>query len=236
MISETQYICKSIENSKLFNDPFDHLYINNFFSNNFYNDLLSFLPTKDQYVQINKTKSVSSDYPDERYIFNITPESFENFYPKQKVFFGEIVNSLMSKDFYNAVIEKLIKNNFNLNPNDLDLRMALVKDFTKYNLGAHTDSPSKFMTFLFYLPSDDSHKHIGTSLYQLKKSTNKDTVSSEHYSEQKTSELFIEKKLADFLPNSVLIFPRTNSSYHGVSSINVGSYERNLLLLNYYYK
>ena len=56
------------------------------------------------------------------------------------------------------------------------------------------------------------------------------------YSEKDTKELFVEKKLAEFLPNSVLIFPRTNSSYHGVSSINVGSYERNLLLLNYNYK
>ena len=40
----------------------------------------------------------------------------------------------------------------------------------------------------------------------------------------------------EFIPNSVLIFPRTNYSYHGVSSINIGSKERNLLLLNFYFK
>ena len=42
---------------------------------------------------------------------------------------------------------------------------------------------------------------------------------------------FVEIKKAEFMPNSVLIFPRTNYSYHGVSSINIGSRERNLLLL-----
>ena len=50
------------------------------------------------------------------------------------------------------------------------------------------------------------------------------------------SRTFKLEKVAEFLPNSVLIFPRTNISYHGVSSINTGSYERNLLLLNYYFK
>ena len=72
MSLEIENICQSINNSKLYDDPFNHLYINNFFSENFYNRLLEFLPKKDQYTQINKTKSVSADYPDERYIYNIT--------------------------------------------------------------------------------------------------------------------------------------------------------------------
>tara|TARA_Y100001970_G_scaffold279301_1_gene386376 strand:- start:2698 stop:3408 length:711 start_codon:yes stop_codon:yes gene_type:complete len=236
MNTETEYICNSIINGELFEEPFNHLYINNFFSSNFYNKLLNFLPKKDEYIQINKTKSVSSDYPDERYIFNITPESFDQFYHDQKIFFGELVNSLMSKDFFETVISKFAINGLNTRAQDLNLRMALVKDFSNYNLGAHTDSTDKFMTFLFYLPSDDSHRHIGTSLYKMRESSNKNLSYNSHYSEDQTKELFEEKKLAEFLPNSVLIFPRTNVSYHGVSSINTGSYERNLLLLNYNYK
>ena len=113
---------------------------------------------------------------------------------------------------------------------------AVPGDLTNYNLGAHTDSKEKFMTFLFYLPKDESNKNIGTSLYKLKKNSNNNISFNNHYSKEETKELFEEKKLAEFLPNSVLIFPRTDYSYHGVSSIKVGSYERNLLLLNYYYK
>lgn len=236
MSTETKHICNSVLQSELYVDPFNHLYINNFFSNNFYNDLLNFLPIKEKYTQINKTKSVSADYPDERYIFNITPESFNQLYNDQKLFFGEVVNCLMSKEFFETVVNKFTINGSDVNSQDLNLRLALVKDLTNYNLGAHTDSKKKFMTFLFYLPKDTSNKHVGTSLYKLKNNSNNNISFNNHYSKEKTEELFEEKKLAEFLPNSVLIFPRTDYSYHGVSSIKVGSYERNLLLLNYYYK
>ena len=142
----------------------------------------------------------------------------------------------MSVEFFNSVTKKFNDKIIKINPQNIDLRISLVKDLTKYNLGAHTDTNKKFMTFLFYLPEDDSHKHIGTSMYKLKDTAKFNSVQDKHYSDKETKELFEEAKLAEFLPNSVLIFPRTDFSFHGVSSINTGSYERNLLLLNYYYK
>ena len=88
---------------------------------------------------------------------------------------------------------------------------------------------------MFYLPRDETIREIGTSLY---KPLNKDksTSFSSHYTMEETKKNFVETKKTEFLPNSVLIFPRTNYSYHGVSSINIGSQERNLLLLNFYFK
>ena len=233
---ETQNICSSIDKSTLYDDPFYHLYINNFFRNEFYLNILKYLPTKDQYMQINKTKSVDKNYSDERYILNITPDTFKTFHPEQKSFFGQVVTSLMSVDFFNSVTKKFNDKITKVNPQNIDLRIALVKDLTKYNLGAHTDTNKKFMTFLFYLPEDQSHKHIGTSMYKLKDNAKFNSSQDGHYSDEETKELFEEVKLAEFVPNSVLIFPRTDFSFHGVSSINTGSYERNLLLLNYYYK
>ena len=43
-------------------------------------------------------------------------------------------------------------------------------------------------------------------------------------------------KKIEFLPNTLFVFPRTNFSFHGVDTINVDNAERNLLLLNYYFK
>ena len=191
---------------------------------------------RDRYIQINKTGSVSKDYSEERYIFNITPESFEKFDSDQKFFFGQIVTSLMSVNFFESIINKFNNKIDKVDPNNLDLRISLVKDLTKYNLGAHTDTSKKFITFLFYLPEDDSHKHVGTSMFKPKEINNTNLSGEKHFSDKDTKELFDEVKLAQFLPNSVLIFPRTELSYHGVSSINTGAYERNLLLLNYYHK
>ena len=216
---------------------------------NFYLTLLDSLPEKEKYIPINKTGSVSDDYPEERLIFDINPGTLKIFEGKDQEVFSNIVNSFFSSDFFNSVFSKFKstidnrikdfseeeiklfgKNNFNFKG-----RIALVKDYTKYQLGAHTDSPNKFLTFLFYLPRDEAIREIGTSLY---KPLNKDIITSfsSHYTMEETKNNFVETKKAKFVPNSVLIFPRTNYSYHGVSSINIGSQERNLLLLNFYFK
>ena len=249
-MSILEHITNSIKQTKVDPEPFPHMYIRNFFEENFYTKLLNSLPEKEKFVPINKTGSVSDDYPEERFILNINPEILKSFEGKDQEVFSDIVNGFFFKMiFFNSVLSnfkstiddriknfseeeiKLFgKNNFNF-----EGRIALVKDYTKYQLGAHTDSPNKFLTFLFYLPRDETIREIGTSLY---KPLNKDitTSFSSHYTMEETNNNFVETKKAEFLPNSVLIFPRTNYSYHGVSSINIGSQERNLLLLNYYFK
>ena len=243
------YINNSINNNTVDSEPFPHLYIKNFFEKKFYFKLLEALPQKNEYDQLNKTGAVRSDYSEERYIFNINPENMKKLKNEQKLIFDEIVNSFLSGNFFKTVTSKfdnIIKDrikNFSVEEKNLfgennfkfDVRIALVKDYTKYNLGAHTDTPSKFLTFLFYLPKDDSIKEIGTSLYKPLNSKISKSYSA-HFTTEETSKNFEEVKRAEFIPNSVLIFPRTNNSYHGVSGINIGGAERNLLLLNYYLK
>ena len=248
-MSILEHINNSIKQAQVDLEPFPHMYIQNFFEEKFYTKLLDSLPEKEKFVPINKTGSVSKDYPEERFIFNINSEILKSFKGKDQEVFSDIVNGFFSNDFFNSVFSKFKstideriknfseeeiklfgKNNFNF-----EGRIALVKDYTKYQLGAHTDSPNKFLTFLFYLPRDETIREIGTSLYKpLNK--NKTTSFSSHYTMKETKNNFVETKKTEFLPNSVLIFPRTNYSYHGVSSINIGSKERNLLLLNFYFK
>ena len=115
---------------------------------------------------------------------------------------------------------------------DFTMRTALIKDFTKYSLGAHTDSTTKFVTFLFYLPSNKDLQKIGTALYQPIYKTDTEI----HYSAEETKQNFKKIKTCPFIPNSVLIFPRTTVSFHGVEEVNIDKKERNLLLLNYYFK
>ena len=107
-----------------------------------------------------------------------------------------------------------------------------MKDFTKYNLGAHTDSVNKFVTFLFYIPSDNNLSNIGTSLY--KPIVDIDSNKHRHFTTEQTKQNFIKVKTCPFVPNSLFLFPRTKSSFHGVEEVNIEQKERNLLLLNYY--
>ena len=42
------------------------------------------------------------------------------------------------------------------------IRTALIKDFTNYSLGAHTDTTTKFVTFLFYLSPYPTNQACGS--------------------------------------------------------------------------
>ena len=112
--------------------------------------------------------------------------------------------------------------------------LSLVKDFTKYSMGVHTDAKHKFLTFLFYLPKDRNLSNIGTTLYKAK--TDQIDPKQIHFSPNESQEYFKPIKRCPFIPNSLLVFPRTNYSYHGVEKVNIHQQERDLLLLNYHLK
>ena len=108
----------------------------------------------------------------------------------------------------------------------------MIKDFTKYNLGAHTDGIGKLISFLFYIPSNENLSNIGTSLYKPIHKIDENEIG--HFTIEDTKNRFKKVKTCPFIPNSLFLFPRTNYSFHGVEEINIYQEERNLLLLNYF--
>ena len=237
-------LVQNISNEKIVNEPFDHKFIENVFPKEFYLDLIENIPNKNFYTPINEGKTVNPTYADERFIFNYTEKKdIEKLEDKQKIFFKNLQTILFSPKFFDSITsmfkQTLDNRLLNLNEDEKKLidfpnlkfnfRTALIKDITKYSLGAHTDSFLKFITFLFYIPTNDDLKNNGTSLYKPLK----DIKSTNHFSLQQTNENFLKVKTCSFVPNSVLIFPRTNKSFHGVEEVNILQKERNLLLLNY---
>ena len=57
-MSILEHITNSIKQTKVDPEPFPHMYIRNFFEENFYTKLLNSLPEKEKFVPINKTCSV----------------------------------------------------------------------------------------------------------------------------------------------------------------------------------
>jgi len=239
------HIIEKIFLSKLITNPFDHKYVNDIFPLEFFNTLLENIPEKSNYTPIIKTGTVSNDYSPERFIFNLLEsDDIEKLSQERKHFFNDLKKILMSEDLFKAVTSQFSKtlNNRINNMNEMEkeklkdsnffsTRLALVKDFTQYSLGAHTDTIKKFITFLFYIPSDDKLSKIGTTLYE----PTKPIANFQHHTKKETINNFKKIKTCPFVPNSVLIFPRTNNSFHGVEEVNIQQRERNLLLLNYYF-
>ena len=64
-------VLNNFNETKIDNNPFAHKVINNIFPQIFYKDLIQNLPNKNQYIPINKTGRVSSNYPAERFISSV---------------------------------------------------------------------------------------------------------------------------------------------------------------------
>jgi hypothetical protein len=189
MNDEINHILKSIENSKIIEYPFYHLFIENIFSDEFYKQLKEKCdnPEKiDTRFQDNKnfTNSRFSITNSEDPILKKVEDIFEN---------KEIKLSLSSKffEFPDSVAKSI-----SLHKDEFEFVYTQENKFQNI----HTDIPSKFLSLVFYFPDDSvslSEKDEldnGTILYNK----NLEPIKSARY-----------KK------NSVCVFAPSFYSYHG---------------------
>jgi hypothetical protein len=101
----------------------------------------------------------------------------------------------------------------------------LVNDRTDYSLGPHTDTTSKVVSVLFYLPGDDRLEKHGTSLYVPRK-PGFTCQGGPHY----LFDGFERVATMPFLPNTMFAFVKTDNSFHGVEPIADAGISRYLLL------
>ena len=101
-----EHIISSIKESQLDPNPFPHLFIDSFFEKKYYQELIEALPNKNKYVPLNKTGSVSENYPPERFIFDISPEILPELKEDQFNVFNNLVKAFFSIEFFNAITSK----------------------------------------------------------------------------------------------------------------------------------
>ena len=241
-------ILENFKNSELCKKPFWYKHIKNIFPISYYKELIENLPNISEYTAINKTGAVSSDYSSERFVFDLTNENIDKLEINKRDTFKKLVGVFTNPKFFNVIssefkdtINDRIKNfseyekkNFGVNNFQFSGHMSLVKDFKKYKLGVHTDTSKKFLTFLFYIPENNDLEELGTALYEKDEKADIDFgIENNKHIDEKYFKLI---KKIPFLPNTLLVFPRTNNTYHGVQKINIEGVERNLIQLNYYFK
>ena len=247
-----KFILDKITKTEIEKNPFEHKFIDNVFPDEYFEELIKNLPNKNDYTPINKTGSVKSNYSAERYIFNLNYESIDKLENTKKTTLNELLTVFTSPIFFNEVCKGFQKTLLNRISNfsdyekktfghknfEFSIRSSLVKDLQKYKLGVHTDTAHKFSTFLFYIPKDNNYSNLGTTLYKPKHDVNINIGEKGNYhaSLTETKNNFDVVRTLPFKPNSLLLFPRTNQSFHGVEEINSEGIERNLIQLNYYLK
>ena len=233
--SVLQHILDKVSATPVTTDPYPYVVIDNIFPEDYYQKILTLFPHADQMIPLGDTGRVTPGSYEQRLVTLFTEEHFSKLNPEQQAFWRDMASWMYSETFLSSIVEKFKPWCSNLLSKKSDAKRSIdirsdaliVNDQTRYEIGPHTDAPHRLISFLFYLPSDDTQKHLGTSIY-----THQDPTftcpGGPHYK----FEYFNKQKTVEFLPNRLMMFVRTGKSFHGVEEVKDENVSRRLLINN----
>lgn len=212
--------------------PYPHIFVRDVFPEDFYRELRRNLPPPAGMKSLVELGRVAGNYPAGRAVLPLTREHIQALEEPARGFWTKVEQWLVSGAFTGAVLKKfdaLLAQRFQtLDAAEFRAEALVVRDGTNYALGPHTDTPAKVLSFLFYLPADDSRAHLGTSVY-LPKEPDFTSAGSEPYY---PFDRFRRLMTMPYVPNALFAFMKTPTAFHGVEPITDGNPERCLLLFD----
>jgi hypothetical protein len=200
-------------------NPSENWYTRDALPDGLYRELLSNLPDDADYHDITHPEAMLPDGRCTRKLLDLSDETISRLAPSKRAFWQRILPQLTSRELTQALTEKFadrLHQRFGANIPELVPVPILYRDYPGYRISVHPDTDTKVITMQFYLPSDDSQRHLGTSFHGPAK---------DGYPILKTN---------DFLPNAAYAFVRTDISLHSVSLIGEHEQPRNSLALTFY--
>ena len=236
-----EFVRYQIMNAKVRGYPFPHLYVSPIFPPDYYELLQRNLPPTAWYRPLEETNSVkptqesaenSSGFA-ERFIADLADVEEREEQARTGDFWRRVSEWITGNRFHALVVRKFepaITARFGAGAKlatGIDAR--LVRDFSRYAIGPHTDSKTKLVSLLFYLPKDAAMSHLGTSIYAPVDPSFRCPGGPHH-----PFGMFRKVATMPFAPNALFGFFKTDRSFHGVDQILDDNVERNLLLYNIY--
>ena len=213
-------------------DPFPYAVIDQVFPPAYYELILKHFPPDTDLIPLSETGRTTGY--DERLVGLFNEEHFARLSPASRGFWVGFADWLYDERFMDAVIEHFgpavaprLAHLAQRGPVSIQGDALLVSDKTRYAIGPHTDAAHRLITFLFYLPADRRYQALGTSLYRPKNSNFRCAGGPHHPFDR-----FERHSTVAFLPNRLLLFARTDQSFHGVEPITQTQVERHLLINN----
>jgi len=209
--------------------PYPHLYLPDVFPQDFYGEIRRNLPPQSALKTLGELGRVTGDGYPERGVLQMKKEDLAGLAAPQRDFWERMRTWLLGQRFADTMIAKfapyLVHRLGELRNVRFGWEALIVRDRTRYSLGPHTDTPSKALSFLFYLPADDSMAHLGTSIYMPRDPAFLCPGGPHHPFDK-----FQRMRTMPYLPNSLFAFMKTANSFHGVEPIEEPGVQRDLLL------
>ena len=221
--------------------PFPHFYLEDAFPDEFYAAILGHLPDTEIYRSIAETGRVDreaekggrTDLFQDRYTITMGTmggaAAIEAFEPGDGAFWREFLGWLTDEPFCDLVLQKFdpyLRQRFQDTPDGVRFGtdVQLIRDFTNYSLGPHTDHRAKVVVLLFYLAATRDRPDLGTSIY-VPNDPNFRCEGGPHYA----AKTFTQVATMAYRPNAMMGFLKTSNSFHGVEPVSGADTRRDLI-------
>jgi hypothetical protein len=213
----------AVERSKLRTKPFDHVYMEGVFDPPTYEALLGAMPERRFYHDLRHRDAVRPDGTSTRLRMYLYPELLGRLPEEQHRVWLPIAAALCSNELelaFKRKFRRALEERFNKPVEKLGLHPVpiLLRDQPGYRIGIHCDVKKKAITVQFYLPADESQRHIGTIFHE----------SNTGQGAERTTQM-------PFLPSSGYAFPVSlTKSWHSAAATTPDDGERVSMMVTYY--
>src|SRR5579885_2753640 len=165
----TEFLVSSIDSARAIDKPFYHLEFDRVFPDDLYAAMLREMPQSQDYRALPGRDNVNmlEDGSATRVKIDLFPEYIRNMPPQRRELWDTVGRALCSDAVRDAFVRRLasgLERRFGPDYREVGHFPIpiLTRDVARYQITPHTDTHWKSITVQFYLPPDDSTKHIGT--------------------------------------------------------------------------
>jgi hypothetical protein len=227
--SAEMHLSRSICGARVESLPFPHAFVRDVFPSSYYNLMRRNFPDPRQLIP--NTQAGRGTNLHARFVFELKPNYLNTLADAQRKFWSEFAHWILGERLRQCILDRFnesVERRFgSLEHIEFWSDAVLVEDQTTHSMGPHTDHPRKVVSLLFYLPADESQAHLGTSIYKPKDGAFVCSGLAHHALEN-----FDRVATFRFVPNSLLMFIKSNNSFHGVEPVNDLNCRRWLLMVN----
>jgi hypothetical protein len=218
-----QQLVAAVDRAELRHHPFDHVVMDNVFDADSYASLLAAMPDRHFYHELKHRDALRADGTSTRQRLYLFPELLRRLPAEPRRMWTTVAAALSSPELENAFKRKFraaLEERFRKPVERIGMFPVpiLLRDQPGYRIGIHSDKFTKAITVQFYLPNDDSQRHIGTIFHEGQSGAGA----------EKTTQM-------PFLPASGYAFPVSlTKSWHSAAPTTTSDGERASMMVTYY--
>jgi hypothetical protein len=213
-------------------EPFPYCVIDGVFPADFYESIIDQWPQEGEWRPLSESGRVAKGAYAQRMVVLMNEEGYALLdEPRQRFWRHDVGDWLLGEDLRRLLLEKFASD---LEGTDFGATLAacasdalIVSDRTDYAIGPHTDSGHRVVSLLFYLPEDETFRRFGTSFYTPRDPSFRCRGGPHH-----PFSVFELSKTIEFIPNRLVVFPKSDRCFHGVQPVDLPGIDRRLLIYN----